>query len=300
MHVKGKQMIKSMTAFSQGSHTLETITAEITMRSYNSRHLDMAYYCPESCQVFEEDIKKVISAVHSRGRIEVRLHIQDTAADLEQFEVDDAKAASYYQALKKIKDDLNLIGDISLDHMLSTRHIIVPSKAELDTDKMWQAILPALETASLNLDIMRKEEGKNLYSDLASRIDYIETRLENVKQEAASIPPVYKQRLMERIERLTRDTDVIDPVRISQEAAMLADKSDVSEEITRLYSHIKQFRDILDADQSEGKKLNFLIQEFNREFNTIGSKAGNANLSHLVVDLKSELEKIREQVQNIE
>ncbi len=293
-------MIKSMTAFSQGTHTLDTITADITIRSYNSRHLDMVFYSPESCQIFEEDIKKIIARTHGRGRIEIRLHIQDTDGDLEQFEVDDAKAASYYQALRKIKDDLNLIGDISLDHILSTRNIIVPAKAELDTDKMWDAILPALETASLQLDSMRKEEGTNLYSDLRARIDYIEDNLKQVETEAASIPPVYKQRLMDRIERLTKDTDVIDPVRISQEAAVLADKSDVSEEITRLHSHIKQFRDILDAPESEGKKLNFMIQEFNREFNTIGSKAGNANLSHLVVDLKSELEKIREQVQNIE
>lgn len=293
-------MIKSMTAFSQGSHTFDTITVEVTMRSYNSRHMDMVYYCPDSCQMFEEDVKKVIALLHDRGRIEVRLHVQDTAGDLEQFEVDEAKTASYFQALKQIKADLNLIGEISLDHILSARNLIVPAKPELDTEKLWHAILPALESASTGLDAMRMEEGKNLYSDLAARIDYIEKSLENVKKEADSIPPVYRQRLMERIERLTKDTDVIDPVRITQEAAILADKSDVSEEITRLYSHIKQFREIMDAEQSGGKKLNFLIQEFNREFNTIGSKAGNANLSHLVVDLKSELEKIREQVQNIE
>lgn len=147
---------------------------------------------------------------------------------------------------------------------------------------------------------MRKAEGKNLYSDLSSRIDYIEKNLKQIEKDAADIPLIYKQRLMERISYLTSDTEELDPVRISQEAAILADKSDVSEEIVRLYSHIKQFRDILDSDNSQGRKLNFLIQEFNREFNTIGSKAGNASLSHRVVDLKSELEKIREQVQNIE
>ncbi len=293
-------MIKSMTAFSQGTCTLDTITADVTIRSYNSRHLDIAFHCPESCQLFEDDIKKIIAQTHARGRVEIRLHIQDSAGDLEQFEVDQTKAAAYYQALKTIKQDLNLSGDICLDHMLSARNLIVPAKAVQDSEKLWKTVLPAIETASAQLDVMRKQEGSNLHSDLTQRVDYIENNIKQVEAQAAQIPEIYKQRLMDRIVRLTKDTDVIDPIRISQEAAVLADKSDVSEEIIRLYSHIKQFREILDASQSEGKKLNFLIQEFNREFNTIGSKAGNAALSHVVVDLKSELEKIREQVQNIE
>jgi len=158
----------------------------------------------------------------------------------------------------------------------------------------------SVEEAGSHLNLMRKKEGENLYSDLASRMDYIEKNLVEIEKEAAKIPPVYKNRLMERISYLTSDTEGLDSVRVSQEAAILADKSDVSEEIVRLYSHIKQFRDILESEDSQGRKLNFLIQEFNREFNTIGSKAGNADLSHMVVDLKSELEKIREQVQNIE
>lgn len=293
-------MIKSMTAFSQVSKTHGTITADVTIRSYNSRHLDIAFYGPESCQAFEEDIKKVIAKTHDRGRIEIKLFIQDDAKDLELFEVDDAKVISYYQALKKIKEDLNLSGNISMADILSARNVIIPSKKELDLKNLWKAIGMSIESASINLDLMRKEEGKNLYSDLTARIDYIEKNLKEIEKAAAKIPPLYKQRLMERISYLTSDAEGLDPVRISQEAAILADKGDVSEEIVRLYSHIKQFREILDSDDSEGRKLNFLIQEFNREFNTIGSKAGNASLSHMVVDLKSELEKIREQVQNIE
>ena len=293
-------MIKSMTAFSQVSKTYNTITADVTIRSYNSRHLDIAFYCPESCQVFEEDIKKMISKTHDRGRIEVKLVIQDDAADLDQFEVDEAKAASYYQALKKIKESLNLSPDISMTNILSARNVIVPSKKEQNSENLWKAVGQSIEAASSHLDFMRKAEGKNLYSDLTARIEYIENNLKQIEKEAAKIPPIYKQRLLERLSYLTDETEGLDPVRISQEVAILADKSDVSEEIVRLYSHIKQFRDILDSDDSQGRKLNFLIQEFNREFNTIGSKAGNASLSHMVVDLKSELEKIREQVQNIE
>jgi len=293
-------MIKSMTAFSQVTKTCDTITADVTIRSYNSRHLDIAFYCPESCQVFEEDIKKIIAKTHARGRVEIRLSILDDAKDPDQFEVDDAKAISYYQALKKIKEDLNLSVDISMGNILTARNVIVPSKKEQDSQKLWEAIRPCMETAGINLDIMRKKEGENLFLDLTARVDYIETNLELIEKDAAKIPLIYKKKLMDRIAHLTLDTEELDPVRLSQEAAIIADKSDVSEEIARLYSHIKQFRDILDSDDSQGRKLNFLIQEFNREFNTIGSKAGNASLSHMVVDLKSELEKIREQVQNIE
>ncbi len=293
-------MINSMTAFSQVSNIYDTFTADVTIRSYNSRHLDINYSCPESCQVFEEDIKKIISKTHARGRIEIRLSIKEDVKDLDLYEVDTAKTASYYLALKTIKEDLKLEADISMTDILTARNVITPSKRQWDLKNLWKAIEPSIKTASINLGIMRKEEGENLYSDLSKRMTFIEDNLKHIEKDAAAIPKAYKKRLMERISFLTSDTEVIDPVRISQEAAILADKSDVSEEIVRLHSHIKQFKTILDSDESQGRKLNFLIQEFNREFNTIGSKAGNASLSHIVVDLKSELEKIREQVQNIE
>lgn len=289
-----------MTAFSQVSNTIDAITIDITIRSYNSRHLDIALYCPEFCQMFEEDIKKVIAKIHDRGRIEIRMSIQADEKDLDQFEVDETRVSAYFKALKKIKDDLDLSSDISITDILSAKNMIVPSKKEFDSDRLWKVIKLSIESAGTHLDLMRKKEGENLYADLAARMDYIENNLKQIEKDAADIPPIYKQRLMERIAYLTSDTDGLDSVRLSQEAAILADKSDVSEEIVRLYSHISQFRDILESENSQGRKLNFLIQEFNREFNTIGSKAGNADLSHKVVDLKSELEKIREQVQNIE
>lgn len=289
-----------MTAFSQGSHTCGSITADVTIRSYNSRHLDIALYCPDSCQALEEDIKKIISKIHDRGRVEIRLTIQDDAQDQELYEVDEVRAASYFQALKKVNVDLNLSDTIRIDHILSGRNIIIPAKQDQDAKALWAAVAPCIESASADLDGMRRLEGRNLYSDLTDRIDYIETHLKQIEKDAGQIPQIYKKRLMERISVLAADTDALDPVRLNQEAAILADKSDVSEEITRLYSHIKQFRQIMDAGTSQGRKLNFLIQEFNREFNTIGSKAGKATLSHQVVEMKSELEKIREQVQNIE
>lgn len=293
-------MIKSMTAFSEASHTDNAITVDVTIRSYNSKNLDMAFYGPESCLAFEEDIKKIISKTHDRGRVEIRLSIRDEAKELEQFDVDMPRTLSYYEALKKIKQDLGLSGEITLDQVLSARNLIVPSQRQTDAQTLWAVISHCVETASQGLDVMRRQEGGNLQADLCARMDDIENRVKAIETEARVIPLIYRQRLMERIAVLCADAEGMDPVRISQEAAILADKSDVSEEITRLFSHIRQFRDILDSDAPAGRKLNFLVQEFNREFNTIGSKAGSASLSHQVVELKSELEKIREQVQNIE
>lgn len=293
-------MIKSMTAFAQSTHTSDTITVKTTIRSYNSRYLDIVCHIPESCQTIEDRIKKLISRNHDRGRVEIRLTIEDEQEATDLFEVDKQKAGAYYKALSRMKRSYSLVSDIGLDHMLTLKNIIVPLKKELDTEKLWAAVQPCLEEASRQLDRMRQLEGGNLYQDLSSRVDNIEEQLELVQKEAGEIPKVYQQKLMDRISELTSDLTEIDPVRITQEAAILADKSDVSEEIVRLNSHIQLFRKYLAADSSQGKKLNFLIQEFNREFNTIGSKAGNVKLSHLVVELKSQIEKIREQVQNIE
>ena len=293
-------MIKSMTAFSQASNTHDTVTANVTIRSYNSRHLDIKLYTPESCQPFEENIKKIITKIHERGRIEIKLSIQDDAKDQDLFEVNEARVKSYFQAVEKIKKNLNLSVDISMDNILTARDVIVPLKKDQDADNLWNAVAPCIEAASVNLNAMRKEEGRNLYKDLIERVDYIEDRLKFVKKEADTIPMLYKQKLMEKISGLTLEVKELDPVRIAQEAAIIADKSDVSEEIVRLYSHTKLFRDTLDSDASQGRKLIFLIQEFNRELNTIGSKAGSAPLSHMIVDLKSQLEKIREQIHNIE
>jgi uncharacterized protein (TIGR00255 family) len=293
-------MIKSMTAFSRVTDSCDNIAVDVTMRAVNSRHLDIVLHCPESCQEFEENIKKIVSACHARGRIEIRLSVRDESEDQDMFEVDMAAASSYFRALEKIKHDLQLSGNILVSDILSGRNIIVPCKKESDLTRIWAAVEPCIEAASASLDTMRKREGKNLYADLSARMDYIEAGVKQIEHDAAEIPRIYKQRLMERVSYLISDAHDIDMVRISQEAAILADKSDVSEEIVRLYSHIRQFRQTLDSEESQGRKLNFLIQEFNREFNTIGSKAGKAALSHRIVDLKSELEKIREQVQNIE
>lgn len=293
-------MIKSMTAFAKAAATREALTVDLTVRSYNSRYLDFSVYLPDPCQPFEEEIKRIMGQFHSRGRIEIRMNLTDDAEDQDLFAVDRVKAKAYYKALKEVRDILALTVDIPLETVLGARQIISAAKQEVDGDLLKSVVCEAVEAAARDLDRMRKQEGENLYQDLAGRLDWIESRMDEIESQAASVPKTYKARLEERLAALTADADQIDPVRLAQEVAVLADKSDVSEEIVRIHSHLKMFREIMDAPESQGRKLNFLIQEFNREFNTIGSKAGNAKLSHGVVDLKSELEKIREQVQNIE
>ncbi|MCW8800075.1 MAG: YicC family protein [Desulfobacter sp.] len=294
-------MIKSMTAFAKVSHTLDTLTVDMTVRAYNSRFLDFSIYLPETCQPFEEEIKKIMGQFHARGRIEIRASLEDQSLDQDLFEVDTIKAKAYYNALKTVQETLSLSGDIALETVLGAKQVIVAAKPEVNLELLRSALCDTARNAAQALDHMRKREGENLYQDLTRRILDIEQRMAGVEAQAKTIPEVYKTRLKERLAVLTaEDGDCFDPVRLAQETALLADKSDVSEEIVRVHSHIKMFREVMDENESQGRKLNFLIQEFNREFNTIGSKAGNATLSHAVVDLKSELEKIREQVQNIE
>ncbi len=294
-------MIKSMTAYAEACHTDSMITAEVVIRSYNSRYLDIALHIPESCTRFEDKIKQLVKNMIVRGRVDIRIIIRDERDDAFEFELDEKKAAAYFKVLEILKKSLSLKSEISIDHLLNVRDIIKSGCKATDSGFLWKIVEVALDKALADLDIMRTSEGDNLIEDLNGRLIFIEEKLGKIRQQADKIPEIYKIKLEKRVAALTSDIADIDPVRLAQEVAILADKSDISEEIVRAFSHIKQFREILySKNRSEGRKLNFLIQEFNREFNTMGAKAGKVELSHIIVDVKSELEKIREQIQNIE
>lgn len=294
-------MIKSMTAYATASLTRNRTHVDVEIRSYNSKNLDVALYLPKTCYPFEEDIKKQVAGRISRGRVEIRISMENTLDETVAFEVNESRAAAYYQALVRLKDQLALDSEITLEMVLNGHDMILPGQEEaVSLDDVRDVMCETVDTAVDALDAMRSAEGVNLVSDLESRLNVIEEGLSRVSGFAGAIPDLYRQKLMDRIGALTNGVDGIDPVRLAQEAAFLADKSDITEELVRANSHIKQFRETLDMDEPTGRKLNFLIQEFHREFNTMGSKAGKAELSHVIVDLKSELEKIREQIQNIE
>jgi uncharacterized protein (TIGR00255 family) len=199
-----------------------------------------------------------------------------------------------------LKEEFNLANDISIEHLLNMGGIIKPVEHAEPPDSLWATIEDCLMRGLDGLEIMRQKEGDFIAGDLAARLDFIEGCLADIKGDCGALLEQYQERLKERIAALTRETVEIDPGRLAQEAAFLADRSDISEEIVRAESHLTQFRHIMDAAEPGGRKLNFLLQELNREFNTIGSKIGHAETSHKIVDIKSELEKIREQIQNIE
>lgn len=293
-------MIKSMTAYARTEHQCAPFTIRVEVRSYNSRHLDVALKLTHGYEMLEERIKTRIADRVARGRIEIRVHIQDDSEAGNQFEANLPRARAYHKTLVALNKALGIADPIRLEMVLAGGGIIQAVEAEKDADEVWRQVQPCLQAALGDLDAMRCTEGANLAQDFAMRLDAIEAMLEEIGDQAAQLPELYRQRLVERIEALTHGMVEIDQARIAQEAALLADRSDISEEIVRARSHIKQFRALMDDDSPAGRPLNFLLQEFNREFNTMGSKCGKATMAHTIVAVKSELEKLREQIQNVE
>lgn len=289
-----------MTAFARAEKTKDALSIFVEIRAYNSRHLDLVLRLPQPYSGLENKIKTFISDRVIRGRLDVSLQIREIHDEAQAFEVNLPKAMAYHRALEQLKSSFNIDADISLDLLTGAGDIIVGAETTKNPDDYWPVLADCLAQSLTDLDAMRRQEGRFLADDLTRRINSIEEFMLKIKRESGDLVAYYQQRLQDRIVALTKGLVELDPDRIAQEAALLADKSDISEEIVRIHSHIEQFRMIMGSDQAAGRKLNFLVQEFNREINTIGAKTGKALVSHLVVDVKSELEKIREQVQNIE
>ena len=293
-------MIKSMTAYALSEKTKAKINVLAEIRSYNSRHLDIALRMPHGYSTLEEKIKAVINNVVARGRIEISLQINDDADEAYKFEVNIPKARAYYDSLVQLKDQLDLQTGVSIDLLIREGGVIRSAEVDRDMEAVWTVVKDCLDEALKNLVAMRENEGEMIASDIADRINRIEESVHQIENKSSDLLLHYQQRLRERITALTRGMVEIDPERIAQEAAFLADKSDISEEILRVESHIKQFRAIMKSEEPVGRKLNFLLQELHREFNTMGSKTESTQASHIIVEVKSELEKIREQLQNVE
>lgn len=293
-------MLKSMTAYASEERSDQTLTVGVEMRAYNSRHLDIALRLSSGYASLEEKIKAQIAARVVRGRIEVRVWVKDASEKASAFEVDAVKARAFCQAASALKSELKLSGDLTLEHLLALPGVIQSAENLQAADLHWPLMADCLTKVLENLDRMRWREGEHLRIDFVQRLDWIEAQLKVIEAGTDGLLAQYRDRLQARIEALTQGVVTLDPMRIAQEAALMADRSDISEEIVRAKSHIAQFRSVLDGDEPGGRKLNFLLQEFNREFNTMGSKTSQAAVSHTIVAVKAELEKMREQVQNIE
>lgn len=293
-------MIKSMTGFAKAENSLGKFTVAIEIRSYNSRYLDIVLRIPTGHFVFEDKIKGLLAERIMRGRIEIAVHIKENSEEALAFEINEPAAAAYHAALSDLKKMFKLKSNISLDNLLGAGGIIKPAETEKETEECWRVLKNCLQEAVDDLDNMRTREGNFIARDFRTRLDLIETCIHQIEQEADNLLPYCQERLKDRISALTEGMVEIDLGRIAQEAAILADRSDISEEIIRSKSHIEQFRKIMNSEDAAGRKLNFLLQELHREFNTMGAKAAKASVSHMIVDLKSEIEKIREQMQNVE
>ncbi|MFP4039343.1 MAG: YicC/YloC family endoribonuclease [Desulfosudaceae bacterium] len=294
-------MIKSMTAYAEKTVQKNELTVSCEIRSYNSRYLDIIPRLPVSYRPREKDLKQLINNRIQRGRVEVTLTMSaPQGGDRADFVVDEPRVHSYYQALLRLRDLFDLDDPISLPMLVEAEGVIRREEPDQPVDEDWDLIAGAIEGALISLDDMRRKEGELLAADLLARLEVIEATVAYIKSRSANLVEEIYQRLRERVTSLTRDMVELDQSRIAQEAAFYADKADISEEIIRAESHIAQFRAAMTSDEPCGRKLNFLLQEFNREFNTMGSKTVNPDISEKVVAVKTELEKIREQAQNIE
>ena len=292
--------MKSMTAFARAEKTEKEINVLAEIRSYNSRYLDVALRIPHGYAALEEKIKSLIADKVSRGRIEVNLQINDDSDEAYAFEVNISRARAYYESLVQLKDQLDLNSEISIELLLREGGVVRPAEPGRDMVAIGSVVTDCINAAMIDLVAMRQKEGDFIALDISSRINSIEKSVKEIEKESRDLLFYYQQRLKDRIAVLTKGMVEIDSDRIAQEAAFLADKIDISEEIVRVTSHIKQFLTIMGSKEPAGRKLNFLLQELNREFNTMGSKTEKASVSHRVVEVKSELEKIREQLQNVE
>ena len=293
-------MIKSMTAYAKSEITSAMLSVSIEIRSYNSRYLDISLRLSHDYVPLEEKIKKIITQHIHRGRLEVHVTIKDESEADTIYEVDLPRAKAYHQALLTLKKALSIEEPLNMDHLLNNGSLLRLAESEKDFTILWPVVSDALLASLKRIDTMRMQEGAFIAKDFQQRLDLIEKRLAQIKAASQGLLEMYQDRLNERIIVLTKGIVTLEPERIAQEAAFLADRSDISEELVRVESHLLQYRKFMADPEPAGRKLNFLLQEFNREFNTIGSKAGKSKISHLIVEVKAEIEKLREQVQNVE
>ena len=292
-------MVKSMTGYGRAEENFNGCTITVELRSVNNRYLDCNIRIPRLYLFAEDAIKSRIQGVISRGKVDVFVTLDNTGAERVQVSVNKPVADGYYAALKRLAEDYGLSSDISVSLLSRFPEVLLAEKAEEDVERMARDICSVLDRALADFDQMRTREGERLKEDILFRATAIEEKVTLIERRSPQTVAEYRAKLETRMNEVLANTQ-LDPARILTEAAIFADKVAVDEETVRLRSHIEQLREMLAKGGATGRKLDFLIQEFNREANTIGSKCSDLEISGQVVDIKAQIEKIREQVQNIE
>lgn len=292
-------MVKSMTGYGRAEETVNGCTITVELRSVNNRYLDCNVRIPRLYLFAEDAIKSRVQNTISRGKVDVFVTLDNAGAEKVQVSVNKSVADGYYAALTKLAEEYHLSNDISVSLLSRFPDVLLAEKAEEDVEQMAKDICAVLDRALADFDQMRTREGERLRDDILSRAETIEAKVALVEERSPQTVSEYRARLEAKMSEVLANTQ-LDPARILTEAAIFADKIAVDEETVRLRSHIGQLREMLAKGGATGRKLDFLIQEFNREANTIGSKCSDIEIARHVVDIKAEIEKIREQVQNIE
>jgi uncharacterized protein (TIGR00255 family) len=289
-----------MTGFGRAEVNKDSITVRTEVRSVNSRYLDLTLRLPRNFSQREKEVKDIVRTFLNRGNLNIIIKVEHDSHDIVPLKVNKAAAKSYYKLLNEIRKSVKLREQVKLEHLLTFSDVLEPVDEEETDETEWELVQESIRQALISLNAMRAQEGCELAADLEKRIHWMDETLNEVEKLSKERIPEERKNLHERIAELVEDKFVIDQNRLELEIALLVDKLDVTEECVRYRSHNKFFLEALNKNEAAGRKLNFLVQEMNREANTIGSKSSDATIAHLIVGLKEELEKIREQLQNIE
>lgn len=291
-------MIKSMTGYGKANLSKDKKEYQVEIKSVNHRYLDICVKMPRVLSYLEDEVKKQISSQIKRGKVDVFITFENNSIEDKEIKINTEIAKIYIEELKKLAKQENILDNIEVTEISKLPDVLtIQNNQEDETIK--DALLEAVSNATENLVQMRSIEGNKMADDLVARIQGIKEKVEEISSLSTGLIEEYVVKLEGRIKEILKNQD-IDEARLAQEVVIYADKCSIEEEVTRLKSHISQFEKLIKTDEAIGKKLDFIIQEMNRETNTIGSKANNLEITNGVIDIKTELENIREQVQNIE
>lgn len=292
-------MLKSMTGFGRSKYETEGREYLVEIKSVNNRYSDVNIKLPRSVSFLEEKIKKTVVNSISRGKVDVFINFVNNSEKGKKIKINTELAKQYIEELRNLQQETEIIDNIGIVEICKMPEVLNLKTEDDDEEVLWQELSECLNNAITSFLLMRENEGAKIKEDLENRIAGIKEKIEKISEISTGLVQEYVVKLEKRVNELLK-TSVVDETRLAQEIVIYSDKCSVEEELTRLRSHISQFLNLVNVSEPIGKKLDFLIQEMNRETNTIGSKANSLEITNLVVDIKTEIENIREQVQNIE
>jgi uncharacterized protein (TIGR00255 family) len=293
-------VIASMTGFGRAEVTKKGMTATVEVRGVNSRFLEVSARLPRTLSQRENDVKELVRGYANRGKINLLITLVTETNGTVPLKINVDAAKAYYKLLEQLRKEVKLKEPVNLSHLLQFSEVLEGAEEGEAGEQEWQAVEQVLHKAMKDFNAMREKEGKELSKDLKKRVEWMGATVEKIEKLSKERIPEERKRLQQRVAELLDKKTVIDQNRLELEIALLSEKLDVTEECVRYRSHNKFFLEAMASQESAGRRLNFLIQEMNREANTIGSKSNDTTIAHLVVKLKEEMEKIREQIQNIE